>query len=142
MAISQQERQKIEDLKDAIELKKKRIKRLNLIDKHLASGKNPGWKALKAEIQLSVESGERKILNNAKDPSSYIPDAVKFVIEQRTTGAATLMGNGIILNVEKASEKIAQLNDQIATDNQELRFLRDKGAGKETPAPSHRRGIV
>lgn len=109
--ITKEKREYVEQCKAAIEAKKERIKRLQV----MARGhKSELWTALKADLELSIKTLERERENIESKPAEQVKDLAVDHAEVRALARARLAYKGIIQNVEMADAKIERLNDDIA----------------------------
>ena len=134
------EKRKSNQLDDFLELAAKRIKRLARIGE-LAD--HPGWAALKEELELSVEveDSQSRIDAEAIVGVNFDPAAFALAIKQRA--AKALAFKAVIANVEHSHDKIAALNQDIATAKQRLHSLSGEDAdNKPRTATPPRRTIA
>lgn len=134
--ISIEEKIQVARLESAIEFKEARIKRLQKIAK---AADTDFWESLKEDITLSIKSAEenRKMLSRGQ--ATPRTEADDFRSLTRFYGGQELALEGVIANVDRAKEKIEDLNQEIAQHREQIRGIR---AQLEPGKATQRRGGI
>lgn len=128
--ISTQEKEQVSRLNDAIEFKRRRIRRLE----RLSKGRDQDfWAALKEEIEFSVNTSKNSLDALAEGfgaPHNDGPDDFRSLA--RFYGGQQIAYKGILQNVESSQQKIDRLNEEISNHQDEIKRIRGNAVGNKT----------
>jgi len=132
--ITASEKVEAERLQRGIEFRKKRIKRLKVLRAGMST---PFWKALKEDIELSIESNQFEINQQVEDPQAGVNAIEQNMCYLKSRGGANSAYRGIITNIEYADAKVQRLNEEIGQYNERLKEIEGKEGKSRQPA-NHR----
>ena len=123
-------KQQEDGLNKLIEFNKQRIQRLEEIKEGV---KTPFWKALKKDIDVSIESSQRQVNDLAEGRIEFETGrgAHDFQSAVRFWGGQLRAYRGVIADVEKAEDKIAALNEEIRQAQGYIHKLRNEDSANE-----------
>lgn len=138
--LSAQERYEEQRLTQAVKQREERIKRLEEIAR---DAKRPGVVALLEDVKVSAEACKEQIMALAEGRVELDEKAQgDFKVAVRFWGGQSRAYKGVVTDVEKASEKIAQMEELNAQDRERLRELREKQQAEIRGGKSRRAASV
>ena len=117
------EKAQLEKSEEYIEAQKARIVRLRKVESLTG---HDGWEALRKEIELSIKANEADRDGAIMVDRNQPMEDHAFANIIRRCAASIAAYQGILLNVDKAKEKVDSLNIRIKETSEKMRELRNK----------------
>lgn len=127
--LSYEARKQEERLLKSIEYREERVKRLEVLRKGASS---PFWKALKADLEISIKTVQAQMDNLAEGNVELENEKPgDFKVAQRFWAGHKRAYKGTVSDVEQAEDKIERINAEINEEKELLRQIRNSHKAEE-----------